>query len=118
MQKLLCLLHNKSTQNIQIKEEKPKKSKIILRNAVMPCLKKKEKPIEIKQEKKPIEIKQEKKPVEIKQEKKPVEKKLDKSVKKTKKNDVITSQNLNKKNIKSNTIKEKQNKPLTKEDVY
>lgn len=109
MQKLLCLLHNKSTQNIQIKEEKPKKSKIILRNAVMPCLKKKEKPIEIKQEKKPVEIKQEKKPIE---------KKLDKSVKKTKKNNVITSQNLNKKNIKSNPIKEKQNKPLTKEDVY
>lgn len=100
MQKLLCLLHNKSTQNIQIKEEKPKKNKIILRNAVMPCLKKKEKPIEIKQEKKPIE------------------KKINKSVKKTKKNDVTTSQNINKKNIKSNPIKEKQNKPLTKEDVY
>lgn len=100
MQKLLCLLHNKSTQNIQIKEEKPKKNKIILRNAVMPCLKKKEKPIEIKQEKKPIE------------------KKINKSVKKTKKNDVTTSQNINKKNIKSNPIKEKQNKLLTKEDVY
>lgn len=105
MQKLLCLLHNKSTQNIQIKEEKPKKNKIILRNAVMPCLKNKEKPIEIKQEKKPIE-------------KKPIEKKLDKSVKKTEMNYVITSQNINKKNIKSNPIKEKQNKPLTKEDVY
>lgn len=108
MQKLLCLLHNKSTQNIQIKEEKPKKNKIILRNAVMPCLKKKEKPIEIKQEK----------PIEIKQEKKPIEKKINKSVKKTKKNDVTTSQNINKNNIKSNPIKEKQNKSLTKEDVY